>query len=407
MRLLHVDHLLRGDAPPLADAAVVVEGDGTIDDVGAAAEILPRHAGLGVERVRGVAFPGLVNAHTHLELSALRGVVTGGRGFVPWLDGLVAARLEAAPDHDGEAIARAVADLEHSGTSAVGEVSNRLGTVHALARAGIAGVVYHEVFGVAEDAAAKRFAALADEVTSRVGAWPSEDLAYAPAAHTLYSTHPAVVRAAATRARASGVATTLHLLEHPSERAALEEGRGPMVEWIRRRVRGGPGFAWPLAPPLAYAESLGSVGPHVVLVHLTDARPEELARIAALGAKVVLCPRSNLFIEARIPPLLALRAAGIEAGLGTDSLASNASLDVLAEARALADRFSSVPAADLVRMATWGGASALGRADLGRVTRGARPGLVAVEGDAAGDPAGFLLRNHKAPRRWLARRAPR
>ena len=82
----------------------------------------------------------------------------------------------------------------------------------------------------------------------------------------------------------------------------------------------------------------------------------------------------------KLPPLLAVRAAGIEPALGTDSLASNASLDVLAEARALADRFPKVPRGSSLRMATWNGARALGRADLGASRRGSRPGLVAVEG---------------------------
>jgi cytosine/adenosine deaminase-related metal-dependent hydrolase len=119
----------------------------------------------------------------------------------------------------------------------------------------------------------------------------------------------------------------------------------------------------------------------------------------------VLCPRSNLYIETKLPPLLAARAAGVDAALGTDSLASNASLDVLAEARALADRFPTVPAADLVRMATWNGARALGRADLGRIARGAKPGLACVEGDlGADDPSAFLIKNVRAQRRWLARR---
>src|SRR5262249_20077394 len=115
------------------------------------------------------------------------------------------------------------------------------------------------------------------------------------------------------------------------------------------------------------------------------------------------CPRSNLHIETRLPPLLAARAAGILPALGTDSLASNASLDVLAEARALADRFPTVPPKDLVRMATWEGARALGRTDVGRIAPGARPGLVAVEGEVAGDPCAFVLANVRAPRRWIAR----
>jgi aminodeoxyfutalosine deaminase len=119
----------------------------------------------------------------------------------------------------------------------------------------------------------------------------------------------------------------------------------------------------------------------------------------------VLCPRSNLYIEVKLPPLLALRAAGVEPALGTDSLASNVSLDVLAEARALGDRFPSVPPRELLQMATWNGARALGRADLGRIAKGARPGIGAIDGELGDeDPSAFVLRHVKRERRWVSRR---
>jgi cytosine/adenosine deaminase-related metal-dependent hydrolase len=129
-----------------------------------------------------------------------------------------------------------------------------------------------------------------------------------------------------------------------------------------------------------------------------------MALVAERGAPVVFCPRSNLFIETRLPPLLAARAAGILPALGTDSLASNVSLDVLAEARALADRFPGVPAQELLRMATWEGARALGLADAGRIARGARPGLIAIDGEPGDDPCAFVLRHVRLPRRWVVRR---
>jgi cytosine/adenosine deaminase-related metal-dependent hydrolase len=157
-------------------------------------------------------------------------------------------------------------------------------------------------------------------------------------------------------------------------------------------------------PLFDYAASLGVLAPNVLLVHLTDAREDELARVAESGASVVFCPRSNLYIEGKLPPLLAARKAGITPALGTDSLASNASLDVLAEARALGDRFSNVPARELLTMATWNGARALGRTDLGRIAKGARPGIAAIDGDVGDDPSAFVLRQVKAKRRWIVRR---
>ena len=158
--------------------------------------------------------------------------------------------------------------------------------------------------------------------------------------------------------------------------------------------------------PVETARDLGLLAPDVLLVHLTDVRPAELEQVARSGAPVVLCPRSNLFIEMKLPPLIEMLQAGITPALGTDSLASNLSLDLLGEARALADRFPSVPKGKLLEMATTAGARALGRSDLGSLQKGFRPGVLAVSGQvpASGDPCAWVLRQPLAARRWVARR---
>src|ERR1700748_615688 len=136
MRAVHADAIVTGDAEVIRDGAVVVDDGGTVADVGPAAAVLPRHAGLGTERVHGVLLPGLVNAHTHLELSALRGQVPGGAGFVPWVEQLIGTRAESRPEDDAAAVERAVQELDAFGTVAVGEVSNALSAVRPLARRG-------------------------------------------------------------------------------------------------------------------------------------------------------------------------------------------------------------------------------------------------------------------------------
>jgi cytosine/adenosine deaminase-related metal-dependent hydrolase len=401
-RAVHADAVVVGDGAPVRDGAVVLGPEGEVKAVGPAGEVLPKHAGAAVERVRGVVFPGLVNAHVHVELSAYRGKISGGRGFVDWVDRFIATRAETPAEEEAEGIARGVAELDAACTAALGDITNTLGAVHPLARAGIAGCVFHEVFGLNREHVMARVEGLKAELEERVGPWPTWELSYAPAPHTVYTTHADAVRALLESARTYGARTSLHLAEHAAERRAIESADGPVVAWLDARLRGG--LAWPRAPLFTYASSLGALAPHVLLVHLTDAREEELRAVAASGANVVLCPRSNLYIEGKLPPLLAALAAGVAPALGTDSLASNASLDVLAEARALADRFPAVPARELLTMATWNGARALGREDLGRIAKGARPGLVAIDGDVGDDPSAFVLRNVKAPRRWVARR---
>src|SRR5580698_4610745 len=115
MRVFHADAVITGDADPVRDGGIVLDERGEVVDVGAAADLLPRHSGASVERVRGVVLPGIVNAHTHLELSALRGQVPGGAGFVPWVEHMIGVRAEALPEEDAAAIDRAVAELDAFG----------------------------------------------------------------------------------------------------------------------------------------------------------------------------------------------------------------------------------------------------------------------------------------------------
>lgn len=405
VRIVHADAVLPCDVDPIPDGAVVADAGGQILDIGPASDLLPRHAGAAVERVRGALLPGLVNAHVHLELSALRGRVPGGAGFVPWVEHMLAVRAELRPEQDADAIERAVDELVTFGTVAVGEVTNTLAAVRALARRGLVGCVFHEVFGVERVPLERRVATLQQAVHEQVGPWPSADLLYTPTAHTLYTTHPDVVRRMLRDAGSRGLRASVHMAEHAAERRFLLHGDGPIAAWYETRLglpRGS--VAHPAKSPIAFADELGALAPHVICVHLTDAQPGELAVVAERGSPVVFCPRSNLFIETKLPPLLAARAAGLRPALGTDSLASNTSLDVLAEARALADRFPSVPAAELVRMATWEGARALGRDDVGRIARGARPGLWTIEGDVGTDACAYVLRSVRSPRRWVLRR---
>jgi len=408
VRVVCADAIVFGEERPLRDSAVVLDGEGTVLDVGPCGDILPRHAGAPVERVRGVLLPGLVNAHAHVELSALRGKIPGGAGFVPWVERMIGLRNTERPEDDEAAIERAAAELDAFGTTAIGEVTNTLAAVPALVRHGIGGVVFHEVFGLDREQALGRVAKLEQGAASPDSCLPAPGFAYALAPHTVYTTHPDAVRVVLAAARERGARTTVHLAEHPAERVFLETGGGAFFDFATRMRFPVEAFPVPRRGPVATAADLGLLAPDVVLVHLTDARSEELDLVARSGAPVVLCPRSNLFIEVKLPPLGEMLRAGIVPALGTDSLASNLSLDLLAEAKALGDRFPNVPKATLMTMATAAGARALGRTDLGRLAKGLRPGVIAVKGELGPDedPSSFVLRRPPGERVWVQKHHP-
>jgi cytosine/adenosine deaminase-related metal-dependent hydrolase len=406
MRGIAASWLITGDAtqPPIAGGALVLDADERIVAVGEASTLKQRYATARWQQERAVLLPGLVNAHTHLELSALAGQVQAGRGFGPWVASLVEQRDQLTPDAIDEGIETAVAELLAVGTAAVGEVTNTLAAVGALGRAALLGRVFHEVYGMRRDVG-EVMLGMAEQRRAEVAAWP-DNLSYAPAPHTPYTVHPEILCELVRRARSLGARTSLHLCEHAAERAYLRDGSGPFGEFLLARGSNVVDWSPPGMDPIRYASAHGLLAPDVLCVHLADARPDEIALVAEAGAPVVLCPRSNLHIELKLPPLLELLNAGICPALGTDSLASSASLDVLQEARVLLERFPSVAPRTLIAMATRYGARALGLEDrIGMLAEGLAPGVLAFDHDATApaDPERFVLSRSQPRRRVLAR----
>lgn len=363
--------------PPIADGAVALDGD-RVAAVGALADL--RALGRVVAH-DGVLLPGTVNAHTHLELSHLR--VPGGDGLVPWIRRLMAARGAAASTADAaRRAARAAAQaMAARGTVAAVDHCNDGASAELLSEAGVEPRM------------------LLERIAPR-GLPPTTSVRADETAHATYSCNAAALRALA--AQHGGRLASIHVEEDPAEAAWLVDGAGPFADFLREREALPPDGA-PGLRPIPWLDALGVLGPGTLLIHLTVADAESLELAALRGCVAVLCPRSNLHIGGRLPPVGGIRAAGLRAALGTDSLASCPTLDVLGDVQALAR--AGVEPAWLVRAATLGGAEALGAAHLGALAVGKRPGLVALGDDARGlrDPVAWIAHEGAdAPARRLA-----
>jgi cytosine/adenosine deaminase-related metal-dependent hydrolase len=189
---------------------------------------------------------------------------------------------------------------------------------------------------------------------------------------------------------------SIHVEEDPAEAAWLVDGVGPFADFLHERDAL-PSAGVPRSRPVEWLDSLGVLGAGTLLVHLTVADSDSLARAARRNCIAVLCPRSNKHISGRLPPVDGIRAAGLRAALGTDSLASCATLDVLGDVQLLAR--AGVDAAWLVRAATAGGADAMLAPHLGSLAIGKRPGLIALGDDARG------LRDAALAIAWIAHEA--
>lgn len=347
-------------SPPLRDGAVALDGDRVVA-VGPLPSLRPMVGSMGsVVAHAGVLMPGVINAHLHLELSHLR--VPGGDGLVPWIRRLLAMR-EGADANAARAAAKAMAAR---GTVGAVDISNDGATASCFEDAGIEARVYHE------------------RIAPRGEPGPARGR---ETAHAAYSCGLAALRTLARRN--GGRLASIHVEEDPAEAAWLVDGAGPLADFLRERDAL-PSVPVPGVRAIPWLDSLGVLGHGTLLVHLTVADAESLDVAARNGCIAVLCPRSNLHIGGRLPPVDGIRAAGLRAALGTDSLASCPTLDVLGDVQVLAR--AGVDAAWLVRAATLGGAEAMAAPHLGALAVGMRPGLIAVGDDARGlrDPIAWL-----------------
>ncbi|MEZ4235474.1 MAG: amidohydrolase family protein [Myxococcota bacterium] len=344
-------------------------------------ELRPRAAADGPAEP-GLLLPGLVDAHLHLELGWAAGLVPGGEGLGPWVRRLLRLPRPDAPPLDAT-------PLVEAGTAVVCDIANGGHTAEALDAAGLAGVVQHELLGMRRAGLDERLA-LAERPDRRVGR-----LWVRPSPHAVYSTPEPLLRAAA---RPGAAPASIHLAEDPAEAQLLRDGTGPLADSMDAA---GIDWRWwtpPGCTPAAWLDRLGLLGPDLLLVHAVHLTDDDRARIAAAGAPVCLCPRSNLHIGGVLPDVAALRAAGVALCLGTDSLASSPDLDVLGEIPPLARANPDVPVASWLALATSGGADALRRPRYGRLLAGTAPGVVRL---AVGDPGEVT----EAPpaRRWEVR----
>ncbi len=381
------------DVPPLRDGALALEED-RIVACGPRDEVESRH-GPG-ERLDAVILPALVNAHLHLELSHLAGKVPGGRGLVPWIETLVAERARGGDVEEG--MARGAAALHAAGVAAVGEVTNGLGSGRHLAREGIVGTLFHEIYGYTESRAEEALRR-AEDTRSGMDV-PPPGLRVAPSPHAVYSTHLPTAAVLLGAGPAS-----IHLAEVPEERRFVAEGAGPFADLVLRLgLEAGALRPFGRSAVDAVAPWLG---PETLVVHAVDLDEADLAALRRSGATVVLCPRSNRHVSGLLPDLPRLLAAGIPLAVGTDSLASSPSLSPLEELSALHAAFPDVAPARLLALA-WNGA-AVGAPAVGRLGAGKAPGVLAarLDGASPGDPFAWLL-EAAAPRplAWLARHRP-
>ena len=325
--------------------------------------------------------PGLVNAHTHLELSYLHDEVPPASEFVTWIRNVMAARRQR-PDPRAadivDAIDRAIVESRASGTAVVGDVSNTLVTFEPLARSALAAIVFYEL--IRFNAPDPR--ALVDAATAEIEALaPTEWVRASLAAHAPYSVAPLVLRAIREAVDRDALRPcSVHLCESAEETEFLRTGLGSWRRLLEDVGAWDPAWTPPGVSPVQFLDETGFLGANVLAVHGVQMTLDDLGRLKARGTTLVTCPRSNGHTGAGAPPIQDFYDAGVRVAIGTDSLASSPDLNVFAELATMRALAPAVPATALLESATIEGARALGfDADYGTIEPAKRARLIAVD----------------------------
>ena len=352
-------------------AAVVVRRGAVLEVLGHAAAL--RRVKAGAREVDCSAewlTPGLVNAHAHLELSALEGQLEPGSDFVAWVRALIEARGRLPRARLARAKSKACQRLASSGTTAVVDIDSLSLCERSSSPAPLRVLCCREVLD-AFDATRTSTAAERIERALPVRALRSEGVA----PHASFSASPALLARVARIAARRSLPCTIHWSETEHELTWLERGHGPLAGVL------GPS---PKRSGLDLLADAGLLGPRLSLVHGNHPRPGEAQRIAAAKALLVHCPGSHAWFARQPFPLRRYLAAGVRVALGTDSLASNADLDMRREMALMRRSFAWLEPQNVFAMATQlAGEFFAGPLRIGVLEPGARADLAAWRSAAA------------------------
>ncbi|HJO18290.1 MAG: amidohydrolase family protein [Vicinamibacterales bacterium] len=363
-------------APPIKNASVTLDR-GRIVSIGPAPSNTSTASKDYVDLGSAVVLPGLVNAHTHLELSFLGGRIAPTESMPEWVDEVLSSKL-GADIEKRNAIESSIVELRRHGTALVGDISNTLATVAPLKRAPLSAVVFHELLGFnsSDPDAQARSAVEATDLSSEV-----EGVRVSVAAHAPYSVSPALFEALRRElsSKCPMAPITVHLAESAEELVFLDDGGGPWRQLLERRGAWNPSWEPPRCSPVEFLKRVGWHDPSVIVVHGVHLSVEDLLGLSESGVTLVTCPRSNVWTGVGPPPINRFIESGVSLAVGTDSLASVPDLNLFAEIARLREISPEVPASSLLMSATIGGARALRWEDeFGTIEPGKSADLITV-----------------------------
>ncbi|MBT3388400.1 MAG: amidohydrolase family protein [Desulfobacula sp.] len=294
----------------------------------------------------GVIMPPLVNAHLHLELSALKNKVAMDQGFQVWVADLLEKRQALGEDALKQGAKQAIVELQALGNLYIGEISTLGLAKDILEHSELCGMFFQEYLGTA--------------APETLDIQHSSALSKTVAGHAPHTTAPEVLKRLKQQSLAQKLPFSIHLAESEAEIEFIHKKKGDWAVFLTSRGINYKTWEIGSVSPVAYLKKLGVLDRLTLAVHLLHITENDLKIIKDSGTKVCVCPKSNLNIHKKLPDIEKMIKKGLKPALGTDSLASNNSLDIRDEMAFVAENYPNLKPEKIFSMATLYGAKALG-----------------------------------------------
>lgn len=403
--VLRARALLPISGPPVEDGAVLIFRD-RIAVAGAWKEFPAQFAAARQTIDLGdvVLLPGLVNAHCHLDYSALAGLWPPPKKFTDWIPRMLAAKAEWSYSDYARSWIQGAKMLVQSGVTTVGDIEAAPELLPEVWESTPLRVIsFLELTGVRSR---REPAVILGEAIEKIASLDHVRCSAALSPHAPYSTTPELLQLCAQAAREKKLRVAVHVAESEQEFDMFTHARGEMFDWLKRNGRDNSDCG--LGSPFRHLESSGLIANGgFIAIHANYLDEADFKMLAGRNINVVHCPRSHEYFRHAQFPLDQLLEAGANVCLGTDSLATIAAngkegleLNLFHEMRAFSHAHPAVPPETILNMATVNGARALGMAGkIGELSGHAFADLIAIPftgpiSDAAAAIVNFSGRVH-------------
>lgn len=384
--IYRADWLLPVSAPVVADGALVVSGE-RILGLGAAAELIAAYPSATVVDVgRSIIMPGFVNCHSHIEYTSFRGILDD-LAFGDWIIRLVDVKAALTPEEYLVSARLGTVEAISSGITTLADTSYGGAALSALTEAGLRGRVYLEIFGIDDTRVDQTMADVERRLAEARAAAPAHlDIGLTP--HSPYAASSRVYQAVSAMARERGLKVMSHVAESKDELTYVRSGSGKLAHDYRERMGWERMLVQPFGvSPIKYLQQWGAFDADFLAVHCVLVTHDDIRILKAKRVAVAHCPKSNAKLGCGVAPLADLLRQGVRVGLGTDSPASSNIMDMFGEMRtmlflqrAVEHDVKVLDAPQCIRIATLGGAEALGMEDqVGSLEPGKFADFIAVD----------------------------